>query len=162
MTVVAGCRTILLKGINHPATINQVQALVWGGRVESISAPEPGKPYALVKFQTPEACQKYFDATENGIVFPGDKTKTLIFVERQPGPNSVNDLLKNCIEGDITRCVRAVDADEDWSDAALKKLARGTSKAKFRVTDQIKQGKTGKGVSIFHTSLRSLRLTNFI
>jgi hypothetical protein len=108
----------------------------------------PEKGSAMVKFMTPEGCQKYFDATENGIEVPGDKTKTVVFVERQPGPNSVNDVLQNCIDGDATRCIRALDADTDWSEVALRKLARGTSKIPRNI-DIIKRGETATSVSKF-------------
>ncbi|KAF2864744.1 hypothetical protein BDV95DRAFT_632715 [Massariosphaeria phaeospora] len=141
-------RTCLLKGVSGVTSLNLLQGLVWGGRMEALSLPEPGSDYALVKFLTAEGCQKYFDATENGIELAPDKApggkKTVVFVEQQPGPNSINDVLRNCIEGDATRCVRAYDADEDWSDMALLKLARGKSQIK-REVDRIKRGKTGRG-----------------
>jgi hypothetical protein len=109
--------------------------------------PTPGSGYALVKFLTAAACSKYFKATENGIEVPGKK-KTVIFVEKQPGPNSVNDVIRNCIEGDASRCVRAYDADEDWEDMALLRLAKGKGQTK-REVDRIKRGKTSRGVSVW-------------
>ncbi|KAH7065949.1 hypothetical protein BKA63DRAFT_167973 [Paraphoma chrysanthemicola] len=136
-------RVCLLKGLSGVKSINQLQALVWGGRLESISMPSPGSDFAVVRFLTPEACKKYFQATENGIEVQGDK-KTIIFVEKQPTPTSINDVMRNCIEGDASRCVRALDADDDWSDMLLMKLAKGKSTAK-REVDRIKRGKTARG-----------------
>lgn len=107
--------------------------------------PAPGSDFAVVRFLTPEACDKYFNATENGIELEG-MNKTVIFVEKQPGPTSINDVVRNCTEGDASRCVRALDAEEDWSDMMLMKLARGTGQIK-REIDTIKQGKTARGVS---------------
>lgn len=109
--------------------------------------PEPGSDHALVKFLTPKACQTYLDATENGIEVQGGTKKTIIFVDKQSGPNSINDVIQNCIDGDASRCVRATGADDDWSDGALLKLARGKQQAK-RDVDRIKQGKTPRGVSV--------------
>ncbi|KAF2106946.1 hypothetical protein BDV96DRAFT_311280 [Lophiotrema nucula] len=140
---VAGCRTVLLKGILIMNTVHKVQALVWGGKLESILV-DPTKDFALVKFLTPEGCQKYFDATANGIELVYEGRKLAFLPERQPGPSSTNDVLKNCIDGEASRCIRAVDADEDWSDAALKILAEGKSKLK-RELDCIKRGKTARG-----------------
>ncbi|KAF2677891.1 hypothetical protein K458DRAFT_436284 [Lentithecium fluviatile CBS 122367] len=137
------CRTCILKNVSSFTSINQLQALVWGGRLESISMPEPSSGYTLVKFLKPADCAKYFDATENGIVIPGEK-KTVVFVEKQRGPNSINDVIRNCIEGDASRCVRAVDAEEDWSDMVLLKLAKGKGQMK-REVDRIKRGKTARG-----------------
>jgi protein-S-isoprenylcysteine O-methyltransferase len=157
---VAGCRTVLLKNVGHIKTINQLQSLVWGGRLESVSLTEAGKDYGLVKFLTAEGCNRFFHDTENGIIVPGDQTKTIIFVERQPGPNSINDLLRNCIEGDATRCVRALDADADWQDHVLLTFARGKNKLK-REVDGIKRGKTARGVSIINFEANSTKLTDF-
>lgn len=141
----ASHRTCTLKGVSSITSINQLQSLVWGGRLESLSLPDRGADFALVKFLTPEACEKYFSATENGIELPGDK-KTVIFVEKTAGPNSINDVIRNCIDGDASRCVRAVGADDALSDAALMKFARGADKVK-REMDTIKRGKNARGVS---------------
>lgn len=118
---------------------------MWGGKLESISLPEPGSSNALVKFLTPEACEKYHKATANGIEIVGDIKKAVVFVEKAEGPNSINDVIRNCIDGDASRCVRAIGADED-SDAVLMKLARGKGVNK-RDVDRIKSGKTARGVS---------------
>jgi hypothetical protein len=146
MSPVAECRTCILKGVSGFTSINQLQALVWGGRLESISTSEPGSSYALVKFLEAAACSKYFAATENGIEVPGEK-KTLVIVEKQPGPNSTNDVIRNCIVSDASRCVRAYDADEDWSDMMLLVLAKGKGQMK-RELDRIKRGKNAAGVSV--------------
>ncbi|KAI5380798.1 hypothetical protein J4E82_000756 [Alternaria postmessia] len=133
------------KRENRITSINQLQALVWGGKLESISLPEPGSSNALVKFLTPEACEKYHKATANGIEIVGDIKKAVVFVEKAEGPNSINDVIRNCIDGDASRCVRAIGADED-SDAVLMKLARGKGVNK-RDVDRIKSGKTARGHS---------------
>lgn len=96
-----------------------------------------------MRFLTPEACDTYFKATENGIEVE-DQKKTIVFVEKQPGPTSTNDVIRNCIDGDASRCVRAVDAEEDWSEHMLMKLARGKSAVK-REVDRIKTGKNARG-----------------
>jgi len=110
--------------------------------------PSPGSDFAVVRFLTPEACEKYFKATENGIEIQGDLKKGLVFVEKQPGPTSINDVMQNCIDGDASRCVRAMDAEEEWSDILLMKLARGKGATK-REVDRIKRGRTSRGVSSY-------------
>ncbi|KAF2270322.1 hypothetical protein CC78DRAFT_539549 [Lojkania enalia] len=139
---IPGCHTVILNGIYGLATVNKAQALVWGGRLESISV-DSGKNSATVKFLTAEACQKYYDATGSGVKVPVDGKKFVVLVERQPAPNSTTEVIRNCIEGDASRCVRVLDADEDWADAALKKLAEGTGKVK-RELDCIKRGRTAR------------------
>ncbi|ORY10716.1 hypothetical protein BCR34DRAFT_588370 [Clohesyomyces aquaticus] len=141
---VAGVRICILKGISSLASINKLQAYVWGGRLEAI-AFEPGKANAVIRFLTPEGCQKYFDATANGIpITLPDGNEALMQVEKTPGPQSLNDVLKNCIEGDASRCVRALDADQDWQDIVLLNLARGKGQSK-REVDRIKRGRTPAG-----------------
>jgi protein-S-isoprenylcysteine O-methyltransferase len=105
--------------------------------------PTSGADWAVVRFLTPEACEKYFKATENGIEVQGDK-KTVVFVEKQAAPSSINDVMRNCTEGDASRCVRATDAEDDWSDMLLMKLAKGKGTSK-REVDRIKRGKTARG-----------------
>ncbi|KAF1938088.1 hypothetical protein EJ02DRAFT_458169 [Clathrospora elynae] len=137
----AAYRTCVLKGVSGVTSINELQALVWGGKLESISMLEPGSGHALVKFLTPEACEKYFKATENGIEVAGDN-RAFVFVEKTAGPNSANDIIQNCIDGDASRCVRAIGSGED-DDRKLMKLARGNSQIK-REVDRIKRGKTAR------------------
>jgi protein-S-isoprenylcysteine O-methyltransferase len=59
------------------------------------------------------------------------------------GPNSTNDVIRNCIEGDASRCIRAV-GGTDYNDMMLMKLACGKDKSK-RELDRIKRGKTARG-----------------
>lgn len=69
-------------------------------------------------------------------------------MEKADGPNSVNDMLAACTEGDATRCVRAYDADDDWGDILLMKLAsRPKGSQPKREVDIIKRGDTARGVS---------------
>lgn len=108
--------------------------------------PAPGADFAVVRFLTPEGCEKYFNATQNGIEMQVDTKKRIVFVEKQPGPTSINDNIQNCIDGGVTRCVRAMDAEEDWSDFVLMRLARGKGSVK-REVDCIKCGKNARDVS---------------
>lgn len=107
--------------------------------------PEPGSSNALVKFLTPEACEKYHKDTANGIEIVCEMKKAVVFVEKAEGPNSINDVIRNCIDGDASRCVRAIGTNEH-NEAALMKFARGKSITK-RDVDRIKSGKTARGVS---------------
>ncbi|KAH7115137.1 hypothetical protein B0J11DRAFT_444737 [Dendryphion nanum] len=140
---VPGARTCVLKGIARDSSLHQLQAMVWGGPLEKIAIPEPGQAHTMVKFMTVEGCSKFAKDTRRGILLPGGQNK-MIFVELVPGPNSVNDALQAFIDHGITRCIRAVDADDDWGTVALNRLALGTDKVK-RDIDIIKQGKTDKG-----------------
>ncbi|CAI6334361.1 unnamed protein product [Periconia digitata] len=136
-----GMRTCTLKGVGSVKDLHELQGLVWGGRLESISKDNEDSSFALVKFLTPQGCQKYFEATGNGIVHNG----TVVQIEQMPVKNSTNDVVNNCITGDVTRCVRAYHADQDWGQAALMSLARKTGDKKKREVEIIKSGKDAKG-----------------
>ncbi|KAH9866655.1 hypothetical protein J1614_008348 [Plenodomus biglobosus] len=141
----AGFRTCILRGVSGMKTVNELQALVWGGKLECISMTE-GANFGMVRFLTVDGCQKYYKATQNGIEIPGsdrDK-KTIVLVERTEGPNSINDVMRACAEGDASRCIRAIGADDTWNDMLLMKLAHGNEKVK-RELDTIKHGKTSRG-----------------
>lgn len=146
----AAYRTCFLKGVRG-LTLSDLTPLVWGGALESLIIP-PASDVATVKFLTPNACTTYLAATSNGIVIPADPSKPsapqkLVFVEPQPSPNSINDMIQACIDTEQTRCVRAMGVDVDWSDAALMKLALGTDRASKRDVERIKKGTNAKGVS---------------
>lgn len=136
----AQSRTVILQNLSSSSTINMIQSMVWGGKVEQIRY-EPGKTTALIKFMSGDSCRKFLDATANGIKIPG--LDRVIFVDRDPGPNSSNDLLRGLIDVGATRCIRAVNADEDWPENHLLAIARGQSKA--RAVDRIVQGKDRNG-----------------
>jgi hypothetical protein len=151
-------RTCILKGVSGLA-LSDLTSLIWGGALESLVIA-PASDIAIVRFLTPTACTTYLAATSNGVVVPADPSKPsaprkLIFVEPQPIPDSTNDVIQSCIDAEQTRCVRALGADDDWSDAALMKLALGTDKEKRNV-ERIKKRKNAKGVSCFSLHLCQL------
>ncbi|EMD63549.1 hypothetical protein COCSADRAFT_190788 [Bipolaris sorokiniana ND90Pr] len=137
-------RTCILKGVSAVTSINQLQALVWGGRLESISMPEPGSSNALVKFLTADGCKKYHADTVNGIEVVGDKKSAVVFVGLVEGPNSTNDVIQGCIDTGMTRCIRAI-GKVDCTDAQLMELAKGKSQVSKREVDCIKHGKNARG-----------------
>ncbi|KAL6150234.1 farnesyl cysteine-carboxyl methyltransferase [Exserohilum turcicum] len=140
----AAHRTCILKGVTAVTSINQLQALVWGGRLESISGPESGSSNALVKFLTADACERYHRDTANGITIKADMKNAVVFVELTEGPNSTNDVIQRCIEGGVSRCVRAIGKVE-CNDTQLMALAQGKDQAKKREVDRIKRGKNVRG-----------------
>jgi len=107
---------------------------------------EAGSSNAVVKFLTSAACEKYHEATANGIEVVGQMKTVVVDVEKTDGPNSINDVIRNCIDQGITRCVRAIGAIE-LDDMTLMKLARGNSKTNKREVDRIKRGMNARGHS---------------
>ncbi|GME64236.1 hypothetical protein GTA08_BOTSDO00554 [Neofusicoccum parvum] len=147
-----GAQKRLVKLTNLPltATIDNVQSLVWGGRVEKLDYI-PGTSFAWVLFMRGEDCEKYFSDTANGIDYPGD-SNCIIWVEMGE-PVSVNEMLRGLYDAGNTRCVRAVGADEDWGQTALIKLAT----AKGRKLERIVNGKNPTGLRVIE-----FRFTNIV
>lgn len=72
-----------------------------------------------------DACKKYFDDTENGIDYkqrPQDRLQ-VAFVGLGKDVDVVGGMLQQWIDNGVTRCVRAVGVDEEWTPLALKRLA---------------------------------------
>lgn len=108
----------------------------------------------MVKFLTAEACQKYFEETEKGVVFGSGEKKTVVFVEKSVSPNSSNKFIDAAVRDGATRCVQAIGADESLSETFLMELARGKAQRK-REMDRIRHGTTSSGVSHFERSWNS-------
>lgn len=87
--LVPGVRTCILKGVSGITSVNELQAYVWGGRLESICF-EAGRQNAVVKFLTPEACQKYFRETANGIPLPLSTGKEALITVESWGGTAIN------------------------------------------------------------------------
>ena len=134
-------RTAILRNLSSLSNLSTIQSLVWGGKVEQILY-EPRNTTALIRFMNGDSCQRFIAATANGIKMP--RQDRIIFVDRDPSPNSSNDLLRGLIDMGATRCIRAVGADEDWPENSLLSVARGRGKA--RAVDRIVQGKDRNGV----------------
>lgn len=139
---IIGAQKRLVKLYNLPisSTVANIQAFVWGGRIEKIEYT-PGNSYAWILFMRGQDCEKYYRDTANGIEHPdGNRT---IWVELGDAV-SVNETLRGFYDAGHTRCVRAVGADEDWGETALVKLAS----AKKRKLERIVNGANPKGVSV--------------
>lgn len=97
-------------------------------------------------FVRPADCKKYFDATLNGIQYPGQPER-FIAVELCPA-EFAGENVKEIIDRAMTRCVRVIDLGPDWTKLALNRIAAGTGK-NSRVVDSVVCGKTVQGVSAY-------------
>lgn len=145
-----------VKIVNLPLGFDAkfVQSLVFGGPLELLTLPVKSS-YAIVVFQDAVHCQRYYDASSNGIVYKEtDGKEEFCFVERGKDPDPVSGLLHEWIEKKMTRCVRAIGVDEDWGMPALKKMAG----RKGRKVEHIIDSANDAGVSDIHPFPSSLSL----
>lgn len=91
-------------------------------------------------------CMAYYDKTSNGVVYKTDDNgqEKASYVYLRKDVDVVGGLLNAWIEQGVTRCVRAVGVEEDWSIDGLKKLAE----KKGRKLEGISVSKNPGSVSI--------------
>ena len=104
---------------------------------------------AAVRFLDAADCNKFYGDAANGIVYGKDiqKHEQFVLVELAKGVDVTGGLLRGWIDTGVTRCVRAVGVDEDWSMDALREIGEN----KNRKIESIQDGKTLGGVSVHHT-----------
>lgn len=145
-----------VKFVNLPrgSDAKFVQSLVFGGPLELLTVPEKST-YATVVFQDALHCQKYYDASSNGIVYKViDGKENWCFVQLGKDPDPVSGLLHKWIEKKATRCVRAIWVDKDWGMLALSDMA----KRNHRKVEHIIDSTNDTGVSDIHPFPSSLLL----
>ncbi|KAK7551218.1 hypothetical protein IWX49DRAFT_578221 [Phyllosticta citricarpa] len=143
----------VVKLVNLPTNITEVeiQALVWGGPLDRI-VYKRGDSTAEVYFLIGQDCGKYYKATANHILYPGDE-KRLIRVEKCP-PSPRHPFLRYAWENQVTRCVLATGVPDGWTKGELKKFAASHG----REVEQVLFGKTKSGVRL--AEFRFLNITN--
>ena len=104
---------------------------------------------AAVRFLDAADCNKFYGDAANGIVYGKDiqNREQFVLVELAKDVDVIGGLLRGWIDAGVTRCVRAVGVDEDWSMDALVKIGEN----KNRKIESIQDGKTPGGVSVQHT-----------
>ncbi len=125
-------RTVRLTNIPGTSTIiSDLTRLVFFGAIMSIRY-EPGNSWAEVTFVQAEECQKYLDATKNGLSWPEENDRVIIVApsDLQSGSMEHIDII---VQKGITRCVRVVDIDSEWKPLALKTIAEQSGRKIDRV-----------------------------
>ena len=88
---------------------------------------------------------KYYGDTSNGLVYEKDAKgrELVLFVELSKDVDVVGGLLQGWIATGVTRCVRAVGVESDWSMDGLVKIAE----RKNRKVEKVVDGQNAGGVS---------------
>ncbi|KAL8802458.1 MAG: hypothetical protein Q9200_006579, partial [Gallowayella weberi] len=139
----ARVRKILLTGIPTGASPTLVASFVFGGPLEQIQVNEKS---AYVTFLRGQDAEKYYEATGNGLLYQKDDVEHVIMMEMTREVNPVSGILREYIEKEFTRCVRANGVDKDWTMKALhetaarkgrrvEKIVDGLNASKFRFCD---------------------------
>ncbi len=118
-------------------------SLIHGGPLEQIALIGPTSAYVL--FLDPDDALKFYKATDNGIECQKEGVKYVILTEmNRKDVDVVGGKLRQWIDSGMTRCVRAVGVDEEWTLGRLYGLAE----AKNRKVEVIEVGENPGGVSL--------------
>ncbi len=129
-------RKILLHNLPPDSDLTLVQSLIYGGAIETFSL-SPTKTSAYVTFVTADACDVFFNAHPNGIVFKNPKTRRshAVYVDRGHEVDVVSSVLQAYLDCEASRVVRATGAEEDWGMGALYKLAEAKNRKVETIID---------------------------
>ncbi|KAL8855069.1 MAG: hypothetical protein Q9221_000266 [Calogaya cf. arnoldii] len=134
----ARVRKIMLTGIPPGATPSLVASFVFGGPLERIHV---GDSSALVTFLRGDDADKYYEATGNGLDYEKDGKKYVIITETTTEVNPISGILREYIEKEFTRCVRAVGVDAEWTAVALQEVAARKGRKVEKIVDSLNASK---------------------
>ncbi|ERF71606.1 hypothetical protein EPUS_00595 [Endocarpon pusillum Z07020] len=132
----ARIRKVILSNLPADSDLTLVQSLVYGGALESFNLMA-SKTSAYVTFVDADACDAFFDAHPNGLVFKNPKTRRnhVVYVAKGQDVDVVSSVLRAYLDCQASRVVRATGADEDWGMGALYKLAESKNRKVETIVD---------------------------
>ncbi|KAL8759882.1 MAG: hypothetical protein Q9199_000447 [Rusavskia elegans] len=134
----ARVRKIMLTGVPSGATPSLVASFVFGGPLERIHV---GDSSAFVTFLRGEDAAKYYEATGNGLDYRKDDVEHVIMTEMTSEVNPVSGILREYIEKEFTRCVRAIGVDAEWTTMALHEVAARKGRKVEKIVDGLNASK---------------------
>ncbi|KAL8914513.1 MAG: hypothetical protein Q9171_000866 [Xanthocarpia ochracea] len=129
----ARVRKIMLTGIPTGSTANLVASFVFGGPLERIHVGDSSS--AFVTFLRGEDAAKYYEATGNGLDYKKDDAEHVIMTEMTNEVNPVSGVLREYIEKEFTRCVRAIGVDKERTTMALHEMAAAKGRKVEKIVD---------------------------
>lgn len=120
-----------------------VASLVFGGPLEQIWV---GTSTAFVTFLRAEDAEKFYETTGNGLVYKSDAPdgrEHVIMTEMSKEVNPVSGVLREYIEKEFTRCVRAIGVDKEWTVKYLYETATRKGRKIEKIVDGANVNKVG-------------------
>lgn len=118
--IAAEIRKVIIKNLPSNATPSFVTSIVSGGALERIDVKGST---AHVLFLHAKDCQKFYDATANGLVYNFESENRIARVEKATDVDVVSGQTRTFIELGFTRCVRATGIGSDFTVAKLREKA---------------------------------------
>jgi hypothetical protein len=130
----SGVRSARLENIpSTNAHHADVTRLVFHGAIHSFRY-NLGNSWAEFTFIKAEDCQKYLEATKNGIPWPEDKARIIVTTPCEAETGEL-DYLQVIIKNGLSRCVRVVDIDPEWKPQALRRIAEQYNRKMERIVN---------------------------
>ena len=128
----------MLTGIPSGATPNLIASFVFGGALERIHV---GDSSAFVTFLHGEDAERYYEATENGLEYEKEGVEYVIMTQMTSEVNPVSGVLREYIEKEFTRCIRAIGVDIEWTLTALHEVAARKGRKVEKIVDSLNASK---------------------
>ena len=150
---------MILRSLPPGATPAFLTSLIFGGPLERIHLPTPET--AFVTFLHGEDCKIFYRGTGNGLVYGVTDTGRKKFIDVMMGKevDIVSGKLRDWIDKEFRRCVRATHVDEEITLPEMKAMAMGKGRALERIAESKHQE---KGVSCVHFSFTRYPFTCFL
>ncbi|KAI4258386.1 MAG: hypothetical protein LQ352_001235 [Teloschistes flavicans] len=133
----AKTREVVLTGIPIGSTPTLVASLAYGGPLENIAV---GSSTAYVTFLRAEDAAKFYETSANGLVYKPDVpniTKHVIMTAMSKHLNPVSGILREYIEKEFTRCVRAIGVDKEWTMSYMYETAARKGRRVEKIVDGV-------------------------
>ena len=88
-----------------------------------------------MRFLRAEDAAKYYNSTDNGLVYEKDGKKHIIMTEMGKEVSPVSGLLREWTEREFTRCVRAIGVDKEYSFSTLQQMAAAKGRNVEKIID---------------------------
>jgi hypothetical protein len=159
--IAARRRKVTLSQLPPDITLKQVASILFNGAIDTFSIVRSTVDSSVAEaiFATGDGCKAYYDATPNGLNMKLKEKIYSIMVDIDLHVAPVSSQLQEWLDKGVTRCVRAVGVDEQWTIPALWRVAEGTKRA-LRKVEHVVDSKNPAGVCpsliIHHVSAQVL------
>lgn len=146
----AKTREVVLTGIPIGSTPTLVASLAYGGPLENIAV---GSSTAYVTFLRAEDAAKFYETSANGLVYKPDVpniTKHVIMTAMSKHLNPVSGILREYIEKEFTRCVRAIGVDKEWTMSYMYETAARKGRRVEKIVDGVNVNNVGAFGALSH------------
>ena len=137
LVLVARKRKVIISHLPPRCTAKFIASLIFGGPIESI-VMKPGS--AEVLFVDAQHCAQFCSDHENGLDYGKDEKIDYVLVDMNSEVDVVSGKLQEMIDNGVTRCVRVIGVDHEWTKERLWDLAEKRNSRLEHLEDKMGEG----------------------